>query len=743
MNTRKFRCRLGTPVLTAPSSATSTFSSPGRGRSLVSRGLSLAASALSSAGTAATLAASAVLLTGPALLSAQTAPTLGAAEPDVPRLLTPEDQFALARVGNPRLSPDGEWVAYTVSTTDLAEESSETRIWMVSADPMGSRDAIPMTREGESASSPTFSPDGRYLSFLASWGDKTQVWVLDRRGGEATALTDVPQGVSGYEWSPDGSRLALTVRDPEPDSANSADRADSSKSTTETREPWVVNRLQFKRDGTGYLTDERNTHIYVFDTRDRSLRQITTGDRDEGQMAWSPDGRWIAFSSNRTDEPDGNADTDIWVVSADAAEPTDTFRRITRGTGSDHSPAWSPDGGSLAYVTVTEPELIWYATSHLAVAQADGSETRVLSESLDRNVSNPRFSENGQSILFEVEDSGENHLARYTLVGDQIERVVSGPLSLGDYDVGPRGQIVALAARTSHPPEIFSVRGEALARLTTVNDSVLSTFRLAEVPNETFSSDDGTEIEGFFYLPPDYEPGRRYPTLLRIHGGPVSQYSHSFNFEAQLFAANGYVVVTTNPRGSSGYSQDFSRILWADWGNEDFEDVMAGVDHAISRGWADPDRLGVGGWSYGGILTNYVVTKTDRFDGAISGASEVLYIANYGHDHYQRQWEAELGLPWEGDNREAWERISPFNQAHEIETPMLIMGGERDWNVPIQNSEQLYQVLRRRGVPTQLVVYPGQPHGLRVPSYQKDRYERYLAWYDRWVKNAPRTASDR
>jgi dipeptidyl aminopeptidase/acylaminoacyl peptidase len=188
----------------------------------------------------------------------------------------------------------------------------------------------------------------------------------------------------------------------------------------------------------------------------------------------------------------------------------------------------------------------------------------------------------------------------------------------------------------------------------------------------------------------------------------------------------------TNPRGSSGYGQDFSRVIWADWGNKDYEDVIAGVDYAVEQGYADPDRLGVGGWSYGGILTNHVITKTDRFKAAITGASEVLYVANYGHDHYQLQWEKELGLPWE--SREAWERISPFNKVENIVTPTLVMGGEDDWNVPIQNSEQLYQALKRLGRETQLVVYPGQSHGLRVPSYQKDRLERYLAWYDKYVK---------
>jgi dipeptidyl aminopeptidase/acylaminoacyl peptidase len=315
-------------------------------------------------------------------------------------------------------------------------------------------------------------------------------------------------------------------------------------------------------------------------------------------------------------------------------------------------------------------------------------------------------------------------------------------MSVQAADRGPGGTTVALVARTDLPGDLFRVdtpdRGGPafLQRLTAVNDSLLSQIDLGEVREERWESEPGVEVEGFVHLPPDYEPGRRYPLLLRPHGGPVSQYSHSFNFEAHLFAANGYVVLTPNPRGSSGYGQAFSAALWANWGVPDFADVMAGVDHLIEEGIADPDRMGVGGWSYGGILTNYVITQTDRFEGAITGASEVLYIANYGHDHYQQQWEAELGLPWEGGNRESWERISPFNRVEHVTTPTLIMGGEKDWNVPIQNSEQLYQALRRRGVPTELVVYPGQPHGIGPASYRRDRHRRYLDWYDRWVKKA-------
>jgi dipeptidyl aminopeptidase/acylaminoacyl peptidase len=285
------------------------------------------------------------------------------------------------------------------------------------------------------------------------------------------------------------------------------------------------------------------------------------------------------------------------------------------------------------------------------------------------------------------------------------------------------------------PNEVFLYKNGQLNQLTRENQKMLDQLTLADVENIHFKSKDGTEIEGFLYKPIGYNPALKYPLLLRIHGGPVSQYNHGFRFDPQFYAANGYLVLETNPRGSSGYGQDFSYVLFADWGNKDYEDVMAGVDYVIERGLANPDRLGVGGWSYGGILTNYVITQTDRFKGAVSGASEALYRSNYGHDHYQRHWETELGLPWE--NADAWERISPFNKVDQITTPTLWMGGAVDWNVPILNSEQMYQAMKRLGRETQLVVYPGEHHGIRRPTFQRDRFERWLEWYDRFVKGRP------
>ncbi|MCG8414817.1 MAG: S9 family peptidase [Pseudomonadales bacterium] len=633
------------------------------------------------------------------------------------RLLAPEDFSALKQVGSPVVSPDGNWVAYTVRATSLEENSSETRIFMASTE---GEEVLPMTGVGASATNPAWSPDGKYLSFLASRNDgETQVWALDRRGGEAVQLTEIEQGVSDYVWSPDATKLALLITDTEEDSED------------DEPQPWVIDRLQFKRDYTGYL-DRLRTHLYVQDLATDQVTQLTSGDYDDSQPVWSPDGQLIAFTSNRTEEPDSNSNSDIWVVSVENPDAGATLLQITTNPGSDSSPAWSPDGNYITYVTVTEPELIWYATGHLAVSPATGGQARVLTSRIDRNVSSPRFAENSDDILFILEDSGERHLASIDRSGENFERLIDGNISLRDYSINADGDIATLIGTAEQPTEVYFGSGRNLRQLSYTNKSFLDTIEIAAVENVQFQSADGTEIEGFIYKPPGFNENFRYPTLLRIHGGPVSQYDFNFNFDAQLFAAHGYVVVMTNPRGSSGYGQEFSRQLWAAWGVKDFEDVMAGVDYAIDQGYADPERLGVGGWSYGGILTNYVITKSERFAAAITGASEVLYRSNYGHDHYQRQWEMELGLPWE--TPENWERISPFNDVANIVTPTLIMGGEHDWNVPILNSEQLYQALKRLGRETQLVVYPNEHHGIRRPAFILDRYQRYLDWYDRYLK---------
>lgn len=639
---------------------------------------------------------------------------------DTRTVLETDHFFELKNVRNPQISPDGKWVAYTVSESDFDANKSETGIWMV---PAGGGEAIPMTAKGSSAGNPRWSPDGKYLSFTASRdGGQTQVWVLNRLGGEARQLTDIKQGVNGYEWSPDGSRLLLMIRDAKPEAEG--------EGKDKRPEPYVIDRLQFKRDYVGYL-DRRRVHLYVYTPGDSAAVQITSGDYDQSQPAWSPDGKRIAFVSNRTDNPDGNTNNDIWIVDADNTDKGQNLIQVTTAPGNDRSPAWSPDGRYITYVTVTDTSVIWYATNHLAIIPAEGGTARVLTENLDRNVSNPRFSPDGRSIWFILEDAGESQLASISPDGRNLVRVVAGDVSVSNFDM-QGSMIVTQLGRFNMPDEIYSWSGRQLSQLTSANAGLLDRVQTGEMKEITFNSIDGTEIAGFLVKPVGYEAGVRYPTILWIHGGPVAQFDHSFDFTPHLFSANGYVVLMVNPRGSSGYGQAFSEVLFADWGNKDFEDVMAAVDYAIDEGYADPERLGVGGWSYGGILTNYVITKSDRFKGAISGASEALYRANYGHDHYQLTWELELGLPWE--TPEKWERISPFNDVANIVTPTLWIGGAEDWNVPILNSEQMYQAMKRLGRETLLVVYPGEHHGIRQPVFQKDRYERYLDWFGRFVK---------
>jgi dipeptidyl aminopeptidase/acylaminoacyl peptidase len=658
----------------------------------------------------------------PVLLA--TLPTVVLAQGTHP--LTVSDWTAFKTIGAPRLSPDGKQVAYTVSAADLKKDRNVTRIWM---SPTGGGEPIPMTGAGMPGSSPKWSPDGKYLGFTAARnGGETQVWTLNRLGGEAEQRTEVKQGVESFEWSPDGTRLLLTIQDPKPDKP----KADSAK--TENPDPVVIDRLQFKRDNTGYL-DRRRNHLYVFQLAGKKLVQITLGDFDDSDPAWSPDGKLVVFSSNRTAEPDNNRNSDLWIVAADNADTGRTLRRLTTNPGSDESPAWSPDGRAIAYVTVVDVPAMWYATQHLAVIPAAGGTPALPIKAMDRNVSAPRFSADGKEILFLLEDSGESHVAKVPAGGGPVSRIIGGFRSVSSFDAAPDGRIAARIAEPTFPGEVFILGPAApLTRLTHANDSLLGALKLAQVENIHFKSRDGTDIEGFLYYPVGYERGLRYPTLLRIHGGPVSQYEAAFNFEAQLFAANGYAVVTVNPRGSSGYGQAFSQAIFADWGNKDYEDVMAGVDYAVAKGIADSTRLGVGGWSYGGILTNYVITKTTRFKGATSGASEAHIISNYGHDHYQLEYEQELGLPWE--NRAAYEKLSSFNDVAKIVTPTLWLGGAQDWNVPILNSEQMYQAMKRLGRETQLVVYPGEHHGLVRLSFQKDRLERYLAWFGKYVKGA-------
>jgi dipeptidyl aminopeptidase/acylaminoacyl peptidase len=657
-----------------------------------------------------------------AALSAAVASVATAQAPARPVAL--DDFSRFHDVGAPVMSPDGEWVLYTVSSADTAADRRNVDLWMVSWD--GSRQ-VQLTFTPEDETAPAWSPDGRYISFLSSRRGAargSQVWVLDRSGGEARQLTKLTGRISGYEWSPDAQRLVLVYRDEPP-------QEDRDKS------PIVIDRYQFKRDGVKYITGTARTRLYLYDIAAGRLDPLTAdGDYEESAPAWSPDGRRIAFVSNHDSNWERTRNNDVFVVDA---RPGSKSRQLTSWPGIDGgSLAWSPDGSLIAFGRGSDPKFDFHNLLRLAVVPSAGGEARVLTETLDRGTAAPVFSADG-FLLFTVADDRTQYLARVAASGGPVQRVVEGARVISQPSrVGDR--TVVISATDTQPGELFAVTASTLRKLTNHNDSVLAGLTLARAEPIEFPSRDGTRIGAVLTKPIGYQPGTRYPTLVRIHGGPTAQDTFAFNFERQLFAAHGYVVVNINYRGSSGRGAKFSEAIFADWGNLEVADVLAGVDYLVAQGIADASKLGIGGWSYGGLMTNFVIASDTRFKAAISGAGSANRTALYGHEQYVFLYDNEFGPPWK--NVDLWIRSSyPFFKADRIVTPTLFMGGEEDFNVPILGSEQMYQALKTLNVPTQLVVYPGQNHGLTKLSFQRDRLERYLAWYARYLGPATSTAN--
>lgn len=651
-----------------------------------------------------------------------------AAQAPPSRLFSLDDLARMREVTDPQISPDGVWVSYTVTTVDTARDRTQSDVWMTSWD--GSR-TVQLTSSPESEHTARFSPDGRWLTFLSGRADPLdaeQLWLMDRAGGEAVRVTRYAGGVSDYAWAPDSRQLVLVVKDPpaEPAAADSAKRP----------RPIVIDRFQFKQDEVGYL-DQRRRHLYLINLPTRQGVKLTSGDHDELMPSWSPDGKTIAFVTKRGADPDRTNNWDIYTIEV---APGARARQITTFEGSDGDPdyvgrpAWSPDGKWIAYLQGGAPRLIYYGVERLAVVPASGGPSRIVSPDLDRWVAQPRWSRDGRSIFFLLEDDRDYLLARVPAEGGAVERLVNGPRVVSALAAGPDDRLAVLASTPDAPPEVFAVEaGGELRPLSHQNDGWLAGVRLARTEEISFKSRDGTPINGLLVTPPGWMLGRPYPAILRIHGGPTEQFQNEFDEQLQWLASRGYVIIAANPRGSSGRGETFASAIYADWGHKDAEDVLAAVDYAVRQGIADADHLGVGGWSYGAILTNYVIAQDHRFKAATSGAGISDILAGYGTDQYVREYEAELGTPWQ--NTAVWLKLSfPFLHADRITTPTLFLGGTEDFNVPLLNTEQMYQALRSLGRETELVIYPGEYHTLRRPSFVRDRLQRYADWYDRHLK---------
>ncbi len=664
------------------------------------------------------------------------------------RLLVPDDIYRTQEVHEARVSPDGKWIAYVVTTIDRDADKLRNTIWMVNWE--GTQD-VQLTFSPVTANSPRWSPDGKYLSFLAEApadaksddkeDAKSQVWLLDRRGGSPRQLTDVKSEIEDYAWSPDSKRLLLTMQESD-DEADEAKKDGGKTPKPKAPKPIVTERYHFKEDIEGYLTGAHPPHLYLFTIENKKLEPLTGTHADdktfaERDAAWSPDGSQIAFVSNHAKEPDQTGTEDIFVMHARGGDAP----RLVHTTFSPNGQRleWSPDGTLLAFLQGFEPKFNAYNCDRLAVVPVAGGSARVLTEKLDRAASHHEFTPDGSALTFLVEDDQHSYLSKVAVSGGTAERVSHGDVVFNGVASGG-GHNVAVGATDQSPFEIYALENGEPRKLTSHNDDLLSELRLGAVEDMNFHSKDGTEIHGLLIKPPDYVAGKKYPTILWIHGGPNGQDEHALDFglyplqlERQLFAARGYAVLAINYRGSSGRGAEFSRSIWGDWGNKEVADLLAGADYAVKQGIADPDRLGIGGWSYGGILTDYTIASDPRFKVAMSGAGSANQISMFGSDQYVLQYQNELGPPWK--NEALWIKLSyPFFHADRIHTPTLFMGGQNDFNVPIIGGEQMYESLRTLGVPTQLIVYPTQFHIFTRPSYIHDRLERYGAWFDKYLK---------
>lgn len=638
--------------------------------------------------------------------------------------MSPDDLARMVRVGAPVLSPDGKLIAYTVSHVDTEEDKNISQLWMVNWD--GTND-LQLTYDSESAANPRWSPDERYLAFTSSRTGKakgTQVWVLDRRGGEAHQLTNVKEDLGDYRWSPDSKTLLLALRakeEPEPEKG--------AKPTPP--KPIVLDRYHFKQDIEGYLTD-KHQHLFLFDIATAKLTRLTNGEDFEEQIGeYSPDGSQIAFTSNQVGtDPDRTNNSDLFVVPAVAASVP---RRLTTFTGEDQGPlAWSPDGKRIAYRQGTSPIYSIYDMPRLATVASSGGTPELVAEKLNQWVGAPLFTRDGKALLTTVADDRVSYVGEVPLAGSTpVKRLSEATGVAGELDQ-QGGHTALLWSTDALPPEIYALEGKSLRRITTHNDSFLSTLELSPTTDLSAKTTDGNEVHGLLTLPLGYKEGTKVPLLLFIHGGPTSQDEHRFSIDRQLFSAHSYAVLNVNYRGSTGRGHDYSYAINADWGAKEVLDLLAMVDAAVATGSIDPDKLVVGGWSYGGILTDYTIASTTRFKAASSGAGTGNLFGMYGADEYILQYDNELGPPWK--NPDAYTRLSyPFLHADRIKTPTLFMGGDKDFNVTLIGGEQMYQALKSVGTPAELIVYPGQFHGFTRPSFIKDRYQRWFAWYDKYL----------
>ncbi|MGI6344910.1 MAG: prolyl oligopeptidase family serine peptidase [Bacillota bacterium] len=655
------------------------------------------------------------------------------------RKVVARDITALRFVSDPALSVDGR-IAYVITESNLEKNGYSSAIWVET--PQGERRRFTYGQRSDGGlvreTSPRWSPDGRKLLFVSNRNGRPQLFALDDLGGEAVQLTKMPEGVGEPTWSPDGRYIAFTSTDPRDEAAEKDKNPDVRH----------ITHLRYKFNGRGF-TDTRRRHLYVLDTSDSSVRQVTKGDFDVSGINWTSDSQQLLFSACISPDCELRMIPDIHVIDLTG----DNLRRLTAGEGTATNPVCSPDGQWIAFFGHVKGQ-IGYANTDLWVMPLAGGEAVNLTEAMDRSVgcsvgSDARFgggntkacwSADGQHLIVSITDGGTCHLYRVNVATRQIEQLTHGDLAITAFHhvaVDGEDRIAYIAGDVTNPGDVYLWQPGAIKQLTAVNADILAEWQLSVPERVEFQGTDGLPLEGWIMKPVGFEEGKKYPLIMEIHGGPHSTYGYGFFHEFQMLTSAGYGVLFMNPRGSRGYGEEFTKGVVGDWGGMDYADCMSAVDYAIQLDWVDAERLGVTGGSYGGYMTNWIVTQTDRFKAAVTLRSISNMYTKYGC--------SDIG--WYGNKagmggRDLWDSEdfimsrSPIRYAPQVKTPILIIHSELDFRCPMEQAEQWYVALKRLGKTVEFVRFAGENHELSRSGKPRNRIDRLnfiLDWFNRYV----------
>jgi dipeptidyl aminopeptidase/acylaminoacyl peptidase len=680
------------------------------------------------------LLCAATALSAPALAKPATGPN---------SMFTGNDLFNLEVATDPQISPDGRTIAYVRRSNDIMTDKARPTIWLVD---VATGQQRPLLAGAGSYSSPRWSPDGTRLAYVASEGGSPQLYVRWISSGESARITGLPDGPDSLDWSPDGRRIAYSMFVPD-DGAKLGKAPDKPEGAKWADPLQVIDMLTYRADGAGYLKPGYE-QIFWVPADGGAPTQLTYGATHAGggPISWTPDSRAILFSANiGKDWEREPVNSEVYRVSIDGGAPV----ALTSRFGPDNSPAVSPDGRSIAFVGFDDTRRS-YENARLYVMNLDGSGRRVLTPNLDRSVANPVWSADSRAVYVQVEDKGTNKVERVGLDGS-IREVATGltgagldrPYAGGEFSVARNGAVAVTVGDNLHPSDIGIASAGSVRRLTRLNESLLSAKALGQPQKlPVTSSFDQRPIDAWMITPPGFDPNRKYPLILEIHGGPFSAYGPTFSTDDQLYAAAGYVVLYTNPRGSTSYGADFANQIDKAYPGHDYDDLISAVDAAIATGHVDPNNLFVTGGSGGGVLTAWIVGKTDRFRAAATQKPVINWssfeLTSDGSTFFSPYWFAKK--PWE-DPQGYWAR-SPLSLVGNVKTPTLVVVGSEDYRTPDSEAEQYYEALQLRGIPTAFVKVPGASHGgiAARPSQAAAKASAILAWFDRYRTDRPRPA---